>query len=548
MKVILLELGGPAGCARKVIQEHFDHCEVESLSRSDFESGATRTLIDLRRRRPDVFAVATERLAWQRGTNAFFLLGSLAGAQTTIILDGHGGWLEESRSRVFFAAARVASEAVRSAAIIAQAHRELRKLESEVKESASWKPPGKESRTSANTYPSITYLRATPGPGTQAGGASSHIKGVLEGLIELGAKVEIISNDALAGLDEKRLQLKVIPPEPLGATRAVFDVHNNDVFTRGALSVIETQATDFIYQRYARFSWAGVVASLQTKRPLFLEYNGSEVWVGRHWDRVNRLDLLERYECLNLSAAMRIFVVSEVERNNLERAGVPAEKIVVNPNGVDVKVFRPNVGGDAKRNELGLRSGELLVGFVGTFGPWHGVLVLAEAIKLTPADVPVRFLLVGTGALHSKMKERLKAEEQSGRVIFYGAVGHEEIPALLDACDVLVSPHVPLADGAEFFGSPTKLFEYMAMGKPIVASRLGQIAEVLDHEKTALLLDPGDARQLSNAIIRLTQSPQLREKLGAASRQSAIANHTWTRNAQIILDAYSAWRDEVRTA
>src|SRR6185503_18585522 len=98
---------------------------------------------------------------------------------------------------------------------------------------------------------------------------------------------------------------------------------------------------DFIYQRYARFSWAGVVASLRTKRPLFLEYNGSEVWVGRHWDRVGNLDLLERYERLNLNAATRIFVVSEVERRNLEKRGVKSQKIVINPNGVDTSVFLP---------------------------------------------------------------------------------------------------------------------------------------------------------------------------------------------------------------
>jgi len=333
----------------------------------------------------------------------------------------------------------------------------------------------------------------------------------------------------------------------LGSTRAVFDVHNNEVFTRGALATIKSNPPDFIYQRYARFSWAGVVAALQTKRPLFLEYNGSEVWVGRHWDRVNMLDLLERFERLNLAAATRIFVVSQVERKNLEGAGIAPEKIIVNPNAVDTRIFRPDVGGLAKREELGLQSDELLVGFVGTFGPWHGVLVLAEAIKLIPASLPVRFLLVGSGALQEEMKQLLTAEVETGRVIFFGGVAHEQIPALLDACDVLVSPHVPLAASAEFFGSPTKLFEYMAMGKAIVASRLGQIADVLSHEKTGLLVEPGDARQLSNAIIRLTQSPQLREKLGADARQSAIANHTWTRNAQIILDAYSAWWDEVRT-
>jgi glycosyltransferase involved in cell wall biosynthesis len=276
---------------------------------------------------------------------------------------------------------------------------------------------------------------------------------------------------------------------------------------------------------------------------LFLEYNGSEVWVGKHWDRVNMLDLLERYEQLNLAAAARIFVVSEVERKNLERVGVAPEKIIVNPNGVDVKAFRPNVGGLEKRAELNLRSEELLVGFVGTFGPWHGVLALAEAIKLIPANVPVRFLLVGTGALHGEMKKLLASEEATGRVIFCGSVEHDEVPALLDACDVLVSPHVQLEGGAEFFGSPTKLFEYMAMGKGIVASRLGQIGEVLSHEQTALLVKPGDADELSAAIMRLIKSQSLRESLGTAVRQKAITDHTWTRNAQNILDAYQAWRD-----
>src|SRR4029453_4090793 len=121
--------------------------------------------------------------------------------------------------------------------------------------------------------------------------------------------------------------------------------------------------------------------SLRSGRPLFLEYNGSEVWVGRHWDRVSNLYLLARYERLNLAAAARIFVVSEVERMNLMRTCIAPEKIIVNPNGVETDKFRPHVGGDQVRADLGLRSEELLVGFVGSFGPWHGVLVLAEAIK-----------------------------------------------------------------------------------------------------------------------------------------------------------------------
>ncbi|MCA1592643.1 MAG: glycosyltransferase, partial [Acidobacteria bacterium] len=358
--------------------------------------------------------------------------------------------------------------------------------------------------------------------------------------LELHARVSVISNDRIAGLDESSVELKVIEPEPLGLTRAVFDVRNSLLFNARACEEIERDAPDFIYQRYSRFNWAGVEASLRTGRPLFLEYNGSEVWMGRHWDRAGLFDLLERTERLNLAAAARVFVVAEVERRNLVRAGVAPEKIVVNPNGVDVRRFRPGIGGREMRRELGISDDETLIGFVGTFGPWHGVEALAEAAALMPADARVRFLLVGRGSLREKVEDYLRERGATERVIFTGAVEHERVPVLLDACDVLASPHVPLEEGTEFFGSPTKLFEYMAMGKGIVASRLGQIAEVLADEETALLVEPGDARALKEALLRLARSPELRERLGASARRACVARHTWTRNAACVLDAYRA--------
>ena len=543
MKVILVVLSGNSQ-AQQRLQELFPEASIETIPRAVIENGSFMArLRRLRGHAPDIFAVATERLNWQRGQNLFMLFGAMAGAREVLLIDSHGGLRREPGTPLLWKGpGRLARESIFSARVMARARRELATLERNVQNHS---PSRVVAKNDDQSQPRIVYLRATPGPGTQVGGASSHIKGVVDGLIKLQAQVEIISNDALAGLDENKLKLTVIPPEPLGATRAVFDVHNNAVFTRGVLNEMEDRVPDFIYQRYARFSWAGVVASMNTNRPLFLEYNGSEVWAGKHWDRVKMLDLLERYERLNLAAATRVFVVSQVERNNLERSGVAREKIIVNPNGVDTNLFRPSAGGVAKRKELGIQSDETLVGFVGTFGPWHGVLVLAEAIKIIPGEVRVRFLLIGTGALHGETKKMLALEEQSGRVIFYGAVSHEEIPALLDACDVLVSPHVPLAEGAEFFGSPTKLFEYMAMGKAIVASNLGQIGEVLSDEQTALLVEPGKAEELSAAIMRLIRTPSLRESLGTAAREKAIASHTWLRNAQNILEAYSAWRDEV---
>jgi glycosyltransferase involved in cell wall biosynthesis len=253
------------------------------------------------------------------------------------------------------------------------------------------------------------------------------------------------------------------------------------------------------------------------------------------------LSLLERFERLNLDAAARIFVVAEVERRNLLRAGIADEKIVVNPNGVDTEEFRPDVGGVAVRRELGVAADETLAGFVGTFGPWHGVLTLADAIALLPADSRVRFLLIGAGRLRDEVQRIVCAAGKEQQVIFAGHVRHERVPALLDACDMLLSPHVPLEDGSEFFGSPTKLFEYMAMGKGIVASRLGQIGEVLEDQETALLTEPGNARELADAILWLARSRELREQLGVAARATAIAKHTWQQNAQRVLGVFYSW-------
>jgi len=530
MKVVLLALSGDLSRWRDKLVQLYPDSSIELISRAEFESDShLKRLKALRAMRPDVLAIATERLPWQRGQNLFMVFGALAGAREVLMIDAHGGLVRKSRANLLAGApVRLGRETLIGAGDVTQSRRELSRLEQEVLRSRGTPISIREPRR-------IVYLRSTPGPGTQAGGAASHIKGVVEGLESLGVKVQMISNDLIAGLDHPDERFKMIPPQPGGGSRALFDIHNNLVFTRGAVPLIEHADPDFIYQRYARFSWAGVVAALRTKRPLLLEYNGSEVWVGKHWDRVGSLDLLERYERLNLDAAARIFVVSEVERRNLEMRGVRPEKIVVNPNGVDVERFRPGVGGVEARRELGIKDDEVVAGFVGTFGPWHGVEKLAAAIKSMPADLRVRFLLVGSGSLHAEVEKQLEGEN---RVIFTGAVGHDRVPKLLDACDILVAPHVPLADGSEFFGSPTKIFEYMAMGKGIVASRLGQIGEVLVDEETALLVEPGNVDGLRNAIVKLIESPALRASLGAKAREVAEREHTWAHNARKVLEAY----------
>lgn len=548
MKVVLLALSGDAArCQAKLVQL-YPQASIETISRSEFETGSLpKRLARLRAHGADVFAIATERLAWQRGQHLFMLFGALAGARDVVMLDSHDGRITRSRGYLVMGApVRLGHEALSGAVDLVRSRRELNRLEVAVKATSGMahrRRVGSVGRTDSGRA-RVVYLRATPGPGTQAGGAASHIKGVVEALRALGVELEIISNDAIAGLDASDERFTIIPPETIGGTRALFDIHNNLFFTRSAVPLIERAKPDFIYQRYARFSWAGVAAAVRTGRPLFLEYNGSEVWVGKHWDRVGSLGLLERYERLNLDAAARIFVVSEVEQRNLEARGVASEKIILNPNAVDTELFRPGVGGAEVRRELGIRDSDVVAGFVGTFGPWHGVVELARAVKSLPENTPVRFVFVGSGSLYGEVERILQAERESGKVIFTGAVAHDRVPALLDACDILVAPHVPLADGSDFFGSPTKIFEYMATGKAIVASRLGQIGEVLVNEETALLVEPGNIRELAAAIMRLAESKTLHAQFGANVREAAVQRHTWKHNAERVLEAYESWITE----
>jgi glycosyltransferase involved in cell wall biosynthesis len=222
----------------------------------------------------------------------------------------------------------------------------------------------------------------------------------------------------------------------------------------------------------------------------------------------------------------------------LTQRGIPADRIRVNPNAVDPDYFCPGLRREPARLELGVEPGEVLVGFAGSFSLWHGIEILEQAIVKLLNGRPscrLRFVLMGNGLLHGEMRSALAAYESAGEVIFAGSVPSEKVVEYLDACDILVSPHIPMPDGSRFFGSPTKLFEYMAMGKGIVASRLEQLAEVLEHNRTALLVTPGDVDALTEAILYLAANPAKREALGNAARRAAVERHSWSQNVSLAL-------------
>ncbi len=188
------------------------------------------------------------------------------------------------------------------------------------------------------------------------------------------------------------------------------------------------------------------------------------------------------------------------------------------------------------RCRIGLEA-RVVVGFIGTLralarrrgaGTRHPSAWSSVSRRLTSFSS-------ATAAEWRRSERSWRARDVASYVTFTGLVPQDEAPAYLAACDILASPHVPNADGSRFFGSPTKLFEYMAMGKGIVASDLEQIGEVLTHDQTAWLVRPGDVEDLVAGIVALGSDPEMRTRLGAAARKEAVERYTWKAHVRRML-------------
>ncbi|MCE5252292.1 glycosyltransferase family 4 protein [bacterium] len=303
-------------------------------------------------------------------------------------------------------------------------------------------------------------------------------------------------------------------------------------FIKEALSILKNTKPSFIYQRCSLFDYSGAKLSRLLGVPFVFEYNGSEVWVCRNWGNPLKYESLARdIEVCNFKAADLIVVVSKPLQDELMERGIEQDKILLNPNGVDPDIYSPEVDGTEVRNKYAL-SDKTVLGFIGTFGRWHGAEVLAEAFGVLLNTYPgykdrVRLLMIGDGLTMPLVKENLKKHTVDDFSILTGLRPQEEGPQYLAACDILVSPHVPNPDGTPFFGSPTKLFEYMATGKGIVASDMDQIGEILEHKKTAWLVKPHDIDALVEGLKMLIDNRELRISMGQAARKEVVEKYTW---------------------
>ncbi len=205
---------------------------------------------------------------------------------------------------------------------------------------------------------------------------------------------------------------------------------------------------------------------------------------------------------------------------------VPADRVSITTAGVDTDRFRP-MDGSAMRRKYGLE-GKKVVVYVGEMSAWHGIDVLVRAMALLGDDY--RALILGKNA--GKLKPLATELGVMDRLAFTGQVGHDEVPAYIAAADLGAAPYDPAGglamDRFGFYFSPIKMFEYMACGKPIVASDIDIVRDIVRESGCGLLSRPGDPESLAAAIRALMESPD-RASMGIAGLRACKEKYNWDR-------------------
>jgi glycosyltransferase involved in cell wall biosynthesis len=282
-----------------------------------------------------------------------------------------------------------------------------------------------------------------------------------------------------------------------------------------------------IYERYNIFFISGILAKKLFSLPLILEVN-APLFLERKINHGIGFEWLAKWsETFVWKNADYVLPVTAVLAETVLAAGVNPEQCVVIPNGINTKYFSENLNGTKIRTKWGIQD-KLVFGFVGFVRTWHRLdrvlVVMSQNLEKN-----WHLLLIGDGPAKAELEQQADQLGIAERVSFVGVIDRDEIADYVSAFDIALQPDVVE------YASPLKLFEYMALGKAIVAPNRRNILEILVDEDNALLFDPDQEFSFSNQLKRLCESEELRKSLGLAARKTIEDRKLfWEENARKI--------------
>jgi glycosyltransferase involved in cell wall biosynthesis len=229
--------------------------------------------------------------------------------------------------------------------------------------------------------------------------------------------------------------------------------------------------------------------------------------------------LLEKLELFLYRRSTRVLALTNAFRQNLIGRKIDPAKIDVVTNGVDMNAIRAGVDGTNARRKLGARGDQVLAAYIGTTGMAHGLETVLEAAHACRHEDTLHFAIMGEGARREALEQRA-AELELDNLTFLDRVSHDQVPQFLAAIDI---PIIHLKPDPVFRTViPSKLFEFMAMRKPVLMAVEGEGAEIVERTKCGVCTESGNVDQMASEILKLARSPQRRGELGQNGYRAAL--------------------------
>lgn len=373
------------------------------------------------------------------------------------------------------------------------------------------------------------------------GGSMVHRWELARNLANLGCEVHII---CYTDIIPERVHIHLLPKK------------SKIGYIMQLLKLVMKHRFDIIYTRTIPRGAIGILIKMVWKSKLILEVNGIPLDEWKLIEEQTTIDgngpgsiQINFWGYLGNTVSRKadaVIAVTQGIKDDLIDHRVNENRIRVIENGANTELFKPIKDDNTLKgikNRLHINDSESIVMFVGNLAPWQGVEYLLHAVPLIVEENPkTKFLIVGDGIMKDKLESLTKELNIRRSVIFTGTVPYESVPEYMNLSDICVAPFIRTRN--ESIGlSPLKIYEYLACGKPVVASDIRGVGTLLERSNSGIPIIPDAHGELAGAIIKLLNDKQLREQMGNNGRKLVVNNYSWENTANKTIEVFESILD-----